>query len=210
MLGEAPGRRSSTRQFDWPDAVIPLPFDSPDVGRRLAELDADQPRPGRSAATTSAGRAPPRLGPPDPHRVRHPRASRRPRPAEPASGASRPSRPGPRHRRVRAEPPPPTGGSPAGHAGAQAAVARNALFLVAGQAATTALAIVFSAALGRSLGARTSASSTSSRPCRPSPTSSWSGGSPCSSSAEAARESAAVRRAAWAPPCSCAPPSRSR
>jgi O-antigen/teichoic acid export membrane protein len=34
-----------------------------------------------------------------------------------------------------------------------AAVARNALFLVAGQAATTALAIVFSAALGRSLGA---------------------------------------------------------
>ena len=40
---------------------------------------------------------------------------------------------------------------PAGADGAT--VARNALSLVAGQAATTALAIVFSAALGRSLGA---------------------------------------------------------
>src|SRR6267142_2581081 len=35
-----------------------------------------------------------------------------------------------------------------------ATIARNALHLVLGQVATTALAIVFSAALGRSLGAR--------------------------------------------------------
>jgi O-antigen/teichoic acid export membrane protein len=47
------------------------------------------------------------------------------------------------------EPPAPVGGGrPA------ATVARNAFFLVVGQAATTALAIVFSAALGRTLGAR--------------------------------------------------------
>jgi O-antigen/teichoic acid export membrane protein len=37
---------------------------------------------------------------------------------------------------------------------AHATIARNAFFLVLGQVATTALAIVFSAALGRALGAR--------------------------------------------------------
>ena len=37
--------------------------------------------------------------------------------------------------------------------GSRVAVARNALYLVIGQVSTTALAIVFSAALGRSLGA---------------------------------------------------------
>jgi O-antigen/teichoic acid export membrane protein len=43
---------------------------------------------------------------------------------------------------------------PAGrHADSRTTVARNALYLVAGQAATTALAIVLNAALGRSLGA---------------------------------------------------------
>lgn len=44
MLGEPPRTVEFERQFDWPDAVIPLPFDSPDVGRRLAELDQDPAR----------------------------------------------------------------------------------------------------------------------------------------------------------------------
>src|SRR5262249_60754453 len=44
MLGEAPRTEWFRRQFDWPDAVIPLPFDSPDVGRLLAELEADPSR----------------------------------------------------------------------------------------------------------------------------------------------------------------------
>jgi hypothetical protein len=44
MLGEPPRTAEFARQFDWPDAVIPLPFDSPDVGRRLAELDGDPAR----------------------------------------------------------------------------------------------------------------------------------------------------------------------
>ena len=44
MLGEAPRSDEFKRQFDWPDAVIPLPFDSPDVGRMLADLDADPER----------------------------------------------------------------------------------------------------------------------------------------------------------------------
>jgi hypothetical protein len=44
MLGEAPQAEEFRRQFDWPDAVIPLPFDSPDVGRVLAELDSDPAR----------------------------------------------------------------------------------------------------------------------------------------------------------------------
>jgi hypothetical protein len=47
MLGEAPRTDEFARQFDWPDAVIPLPFDSPDVGRILDGLDQD---PGRLAA----------------------------------------------------------------------------------------------------------------------------------------------------------------
>jgi hypothetical protein len=32
------------RQFDWPDAVIPLPFESGDVGQVLLELDDDPER----------------------------------------------------------------------------------------------------------------------------------------------------------------------
>jgi hypothetical protein len=44
MLGEAPRTDEFERQFGWPDAVIRLPFDSPDVGRILAELDEDGPR----------------------------------------------------------------------------------------------------------------------------------------------------------------------
>jgi hypothetical protein len=44
MLGEAPRTAEFERQFGWPDAVIPLPFDSPDVGRVLAALDEDRQR----------------------------------------------------------------------------------------------------------------------------------------------------------------------
>jgi hypothetical protein len=39
MLGEAPESEPFKRQFDWEDAVISMPFDSPDVGRILADLD---------------------------------------------------------------------------------------------------------------------------------------------------------------------------
>ncbi|WP_296516670.1 glycosyltransferase [Rhodopseudomonas sp.] len=44
MLGEAPRTDEFRRQFDWPDAVIELPFDSPDIGRILAELNVDPAR----------------------------------------------------------------------------------------------------------------------------------------------------------------------
>jgi hypothetical protein len=38
MIGEAPGTEEFKRQFDWPDAVIHMPFDSPDIGRIPADL----------------------------------------------------------------------------------------------------------------------------------------------------------------------------
>jgi hypothetical protein len=44
MLGEAPRTEEFERQFGWPDAVIPLPFDSHDIGRLMVELDADPQR----------------------------------------------------------------------------------------------------------------------------------------------------------------------
>ena len=44
MLGEAPRNEEFKRQFDWRDAVIHLPFDSPDVGRVLEDLDGNQER----------------------------------------------------------------------------------------------------------------------------------------------------------------------
>jgi hypothetical protein len=44
VLGEAPRTEAFAAQFDWPDAVIPLPFDSPDVAQVLAELDRDPAR----------------------------------------------------------------------------------------------------------------------------------------------------------------------
>ena len=44
MIGEAPLTEEFKRQFDWPDAVIHMPFDSPDIGRILAELDGDPER----------------------------------------------------------------------------------------------------------------------------------------------------------------------
>jgi hypothetical protein len=41
LLGEPPRSEAFQRQFDWPDVVVPLPFDSPDVGDIIARLDAD-------------------------------------------------------------------------------------------------------------------------------------------------------------------------
>jgi hypothetical protein len=44
MIGEAPRIDEFKRQFDWPDAVIDLPFDSPDIARILAELNGNPER----------------------------------------------------------------------------------------------------------------------------------------------------------------------
>jgi hypothetical protein len=44
MIGEAPQIDSFNKQFDWTDAVIHVPFDSPDISRILAQLDADSAR----------------------------------------------------------------------------------------------------------------------------------------------------------------------
>jgi hypothetical protein len=44
LLGEPPRSDEFRRQFDWPDAVIRLPFDSPDAGEFLAALDTDPQR----------------------------------------------------------------------------------------------------------------------------------------------------------------------
>jgi hypothetical protein len=51
MIGEAPRAEAFKSQFDWPDAVIHVPFDSPQIARILAELDAD---PGRLQAARRA------------------------------------------------------------------------------------------------------------------------------------------------------------
>ena len=44
LIGEAPRTNEFKRQFDWTDAMFHLPFDSPDVGRILADLDRDNER----------------------------------------------------------------------------------------------------------------------------------------------------------------------
>ena len=44
MIGEAPRTEEFKRQFDWPDAVVHVPFDSPDIGRILADLDSERLR----------------------------------------------------------------------------------------------------------------------------------------------------------------------
>jgi hypothetical protein len=41
LLGEAPRSPEFRKQFDWADAVVRLPFNSPDAGDVLARLDAD-------------------------------------------------------------------------------------------------------------------------------------------------------------------------
>jgi len=44
MLGEPPRIPEFKEQFDWPDAIIHLPFDSPDIAGILADLDANVAR----------------------------------------------------------------------------------------------------------------------------------------------------------------------
>jgi hypothetical protein len=44
MIGEAPRTEGFKQQFDWPDALIHVPFDSPDIGRILAGLNGDPER----------------------------------------------------------------------------------------------------------------------------------------------------------------------
>jgi hypothetical protein len=44
MLGEAPRTAEFRTQFGWTDAVLALPFDSPDIGRVLGELERDPER----------------------------------------------------------------------------------------------------------------------------------------------------------------------
>lgn len=44
MIGEPPRTEEFKRQFDWPDAVIYVPFDSPDIVRILADLNGDAGR----------------------------------------------------------------------------------------------------------------------------------------------------------------------
>jgi Glycosyl transferases group 1 len=44
MIGEAPRTEEFKRQFDWPDALIQVPFDSPDIGRILADLNGNPER----------------------------------------------------------------------------------------------------------------------------------------------------------------------
>ena len=44
MIGEVPRLDCFAQQFDWPDAVIHVPFDSPDISAILARLDADPAR----------------------------------------------------------------------------------------------------------------------------------------------------------------------
>jgi hypothetical protein len=44
MIGEAPRTEEFKQQFDWPDAVIHLPFNSPDIGRILVDLNGDPER----------------------------------------------------------------------------------------------------------------------------------------------------------------------
>jgi Glycosyl transferases group 1 len=44
MIGEAPRSEEFERQFDWPDAVIHVPFDSPHIGPILADLNGDPRR----------------------------------------------------------------------------------------------------------------------------------------------------------------------
>jgi hypothetical protein len=41
LLGEAPRSPAFQKQFDWTDAVVPMPFDSPNAADVLAELEGD-------------------------------------------------------------------------------------------------------------------------------------------------------------------------
>jgi homogentisate 1,2-dioxygenase len=44
MIGEAPRTAEFKGQFDWPDAVTHVPFDSPDICHILADLNGNPER----------------------------------------------------------------------------------------------------------------------------------------------------------------------
>ncbi len=44
LLGNPPDTEDFRAQFGWPDAVVPIPFDAPNVAEVIAELDADPVR----------------------------------------------------------------------------------------------------------------------------------------------------------------------
>ncbi len=44
MLGDAPDSDDFRSQFDWPDAVVQVPFDAPRIADVIDELDADPAR----------------------------------------------------------------------------------------------------------------------------------------------------------------------
>jgi hypothetical protein len=48
LVGDPPRSDEFHRQFDWPDAVVDLPFDSPDVREVLAALESDPERTARA------------------------------------------------------------------------------------------------------------------------------------------------------------------
>lgn len=44
MIGESPGNEMFRKYFDWPDAVIHVPFDTVDIAKILADLDSQPER----------------------------------------------------------------------------------------------------------------------------------------------------------------------
>ncbi|BAY89701.1 MULTISPECIES: glycosyltransferase family protein [unclassified Tolypothrix] len=44
MIGEPPKIEEFYKYFDWPDAIIKVPFDSPDIGEIVTDLDAQSDR----------------------------------------------------------------------------------------------------------------------------------------------------------------------
>lgn len=44
MLGEPPLSKEFDKYFDWPDAIIKIPFDAPEIGEIIADLDAQPER----------------------------------------------------------------------------------------------------------------------------------------------------------------------
>jgi hypothetical protein len=44
MLGSPPKTEVFNRYFDWPDAIIPVPFDVPNIGQILQDLNAQSDR----------------------------------------------------------------------------------------------------------------------------------------------------------------------
>lgn len=53
MLGEPPADAVFRQLFDWPDAVIPVPFDCPHIAELLAELERDPQRLARISLTNA-------------------------------------------------------------------------------------------------------------------------------------------------------------